>query len=59
MVITEPFQGLVQSFAETLGAPGYHAVVVAHPIASKDARHLEVLAAQVAGAALRQLTPAD
>ena len=59
VVITEPFQGLVQSFAETLGAPGYQAVVVSHPISSKDAARLEVLAAQVANAAVRQLTPPD
>lgn len=56
VLITEPFQGIVASHAARLGAPGYHALVVPHPIWSKDEAGLEALARQVADAAVAQLT---
>lgn len=58
VLITEPFQGIVASHAARLGAPGYHALVVPHPIWSKDETGLEALARQVADAAVAQLTAA-
>ena len=61
VLITEPFQGIVASHAARLGAPGYHALVVPHPIWSKDEAGLEALARQVVGrrrgAADRRLSP--
>lgn len=56
VLITEPFQGIVASHAARLGIPGYHALVVPHPIWSKDEAGLEALARQVADAAVVQLT---
>lgn len=55
MLITEPFQGIVASHAAKLGAPGYHALVVPHPIWSRDEDGMRALARQVAGAAAEQL----
>jgi hypothetical protein len=56
VLITEPFQGIVASHAAKLGAPGYHALVVPHPIWSRDAAGMEALARQVVDAAVAQLT---
>lgn len=56
VVITEPFETLVQSQARNLGIPGYHHVTVPHPISSKDDEHLRDLAASVVAAVRRQLT---
>lgn len=56
VLITEPFQGIVASHAARLGAPGYHALVVPHPIWSRDDAGLASLARQVADAAVAQLT---
>jgi hypothetical protein len=56
VLITEPFQGIVASHAARLGAPGYHALVVPHPVWSQDDDGLEALARQVADVALAQLT---
>lgn len=56
VLITEPFQGIVASHAAKLGAPGYHALVVPHPIWSKDHDGLRALARQLVDAALAQLT---
>lgn len=56
MVITEPFQSLVASQARSLGMPGYHNAMVAHPISSKDNEHLSLLAKSVADSVRRQLT---
>ena len=47
VLITEPFQGIVASHAVRLGAPGYHALVVPHPIWSKDDEGLDALARQI------------
>ena len=54
-MITEPFQGLAASFAETLGMPGYHNVQVPHPIASKDPDALRAIAQRVIATAEAQL----
>jgi hypothetical protein len=58
VLITEPFQGIVASHAARLGAPGYHALVVPHPIWAEDEGGLEALARHVVDAALAQLTRA-
>lgn len=55
VVLTEPFQGLAGSFAQTFGAAGYHGLVVPHPIASRDLQFLRRVADQVADVAVRQL----
>jgi hypothetical protein len=56
VLITEPFQGIVATSAARLGAPGYHSLVVPHPIWNKDADGLRVLARQIVDSALAQLT---
>ena len=40
VVITDAFVGHVARFADALGLPGYPALVVPHPVSSKDAEHL-------------------
>lgn len=44
VVISEPFQGRIAAYAAKLGAPGYGAVVVPHPVASRSSDYLEDLA---------------
>ncbi len=56
VLITEPFQGLVASGAVKLGAPGYQALVVPHPVWGKGPEELRELAAAIADNALAQLT---
>lgn len=56
VLITEPFQGLVASGAVKLGAPGYHALVIPHPIWGKGPDELRDLAVAIADSALTQLT---
>jgi hypothetical protein len=56
LVITEPFQGLVAAFSDTLGMAGYHNVMVPHPIASKDDAQLRKLAGRVVDSVAAQLT---
>lgn len=56
VLITEPFQGIVATSAARLGAPGYHSLVVPHPIWGKDEEGLRALARQLVDAALAQLT---
>ena len=58
VLITEPFQGIVATSAAKLGAPGYHALVVPHPIWGRDEETLQALARQIADTALAQLTAA-
>lgn len=58
MLITEPFQGIVATAAARLGAPGYHSLVVPHPIWARDEEGLRVLARQLVDTALAQLTVA-
>ena len=55
VLITDVFIGNIARFAVTLGLPGYHSLVVPHPVAQKDDDHLQRLASSVAGAACRQL----
>ena len=55
MILTEPFQGLAASFAATLGMPGYHNILVPHPIASKDEIELHHLASRVVDTVVQQL----
>lgn len=57
MLITEPFQTLVASNAVRLGAPGYHSLVVPHPVWGKDEEQLRALARSVVDRALGQLVP--
>ena len=56
MLITEPFQGIVATSAARLGAPGYHSLVVPHPIWGKDEDGLRALAQQLVDATVAQLT---
>ena len=58
VLITEPFQGLVATSAARLGAPGYHSLVVPHPIWGRDEDVLREIARQIADTALAQLTVA-
>ena len=58
VLITEPFQGIVATSAARLGAPGYHALVVPHPIWSRDEEGLRALARQLVDTAVAQLTAA-
>jgi hypothetical protein len=56
VVITDAFVGHVARFADALGLPGYPALVVPHPVSSKDHDHLARLAEGLAGAAAAHLT---
>ena len=56
MLITEPFQGIVATSAARLGAPGYHSLVVPHPIWGRDEDGLRDLARRLVDATLAQLT---
>jgi hypothetical protein len=55
VVITQPFQAVIVSNAAKLGAPGYHAIVVPHPVYGKSPSQLDALARSLAGTALAQL----
>jgi hypothetical protein len=55
VLITEPFQTVVASNAAKLGAPGYHSLVVPHPIWGKDEAALRGLAGAIVDKALAQL----
>jgi hypothetical protein len=55
VLITEPFQTVVASNAAKLGAPGYHSLVVPHPIWGKDEAALCELARSTVDKALKQL----
>ena len=56
VLITEPFQTVVASNAVTLGAPGYHFLVVPHPVWGKDDDELRETSSRIADAAVAQLT---
>lgn len=58
VLITEVFIANVARFAELLGSPGYHSLVVPHPAATKSDEQLQAFAAAVAEAACAQLAPA-
>lgn len=55
VVITEPFQTIVATHAAKLGAPGFHSVVVPHPVFGKTQAELEALAATMVDRAISQL----
>jgi hypothetical protein len=55
VLITEPFQSLVADHAVRLGAPGYHALVVPHPVFGKSEAQLGELADALAARAVTQL----
>jgi hypothetical protein len=57
VVITEPFQTIIASHAAKLGAPGFHSVVVPHPVYGKSDAELQELAQAITERALAQLTP--
>jgi hypothetical protein len=56
VVITEPFQGLVASYATRLGAPGYACVVLPHPVSSRTDSELVTLANKSVASVLGLLT---
>jgi hypothetical protein len=55
VLITEPFQTVVASNAVKLGAPGYHFLVVPHPVWGKDDEELRDLVSRIVDAAVTQL----
>jgi hypothetical protein len=55
VVITEPFQTIIATHAAKLGAPGFHSVVVPHPVYGKTDAELRELAATMAERAIAQL----
>ncbi len=55
LVMTEPFAGLADSFATTLGMPGYHRVMLPHPVATRSLSELGELARAVAATVCHQL----
>jgi hypothetical protein len=55
LIMTEPFQGLAARFAQNLGAPGYPAVSVPHPVATKDDETLDLLADKIADEVVARL----
>jgi hypothetical protein len=56
VVITEAFQGLVASYARRLGAPGYPALVLPHPISSRSHEEILILASKSIPTVLSLLT---
>lgn len=56
VVITEPFVGLVERFARTAGMPGYHNVVLPHPVATRPNDELLALTAGLADQVVEHLT---
>jgi hypothetical protein len=55
VVITDAFVGHVARFAVQFGLPGYHHLVVPHPVSSRDDRQLRRMAADLATTAAAQL----
>ena len=55
VIISDVFIGHVASFAVTMGMPGYHNVVVPHPVSSKNDAQLQAFADRVAAPILEQL----
>lgn len=55
VLITDVFISHVARFSGNLGAPGYHHLVVPHPVATKSDGQLQQLAASVSDAARTQL----
>lgn len=59
VVITEPFQTLIATHAAKLGAPGFHAIAVPHPVYGKTEAQIAELAATMVERAVAQLTTED
>lgn len=58
LLITEPFEPIVASFAPTVGVASYDAVAVPHPVSPLDDDALVKLASSVVDRAVAQLTQA-
>lgn len=58
LLITEPFEPIVASFAPTVGMAGYPAVKVPHPVSSLGDDDLRKLATTVIDEALERLVEA-
>jgi hypothetical protein len=56
VVITEPFQTIIASHAAKLGAPGFHSIVVPHPIYGKTDGEIRALAETMVDRVLVQVT---
>jgi hypothetical protein len=56
VVITEPFQTIIASHAAKLGAPGFHSIVVPHPIYGKTDDEIRALADTMVDRVLMQVT---
>jgi hypothetical protein len=57
VVITEPFQRIIASHAAKLGAPGFHCVVVPHPVYGKTDAEVRGLASTIVDRVMAQLLP--
>jgi hypothetical protein len=58
VVITEPFVGLIDRFATMAGMPGYHSIVLPHPVAARSDEELRGLIDGLADDLVAQLTEA-
>lgn len=56
VLISDVFTAHVASFAATMGLPGYHAAVVAHPVSSKGTPALAAYADAVVDSVVEQLS---
>ncbi len=56
LLITEPFEPVVESFAPTVGMATYPAVTVPHPVSTLDDESLQKLATTIIDEALNRLT---
>ncbi len=56
LVITEPFQPVVDAFAPTVGMDAYPAVAVPHPVSTLDDEALQKLATTIIDQAVTRLT---
>ena len=56
VIITEPFQGLVASNAAKLGAPGYPALVLPHPVWGRTASEIDQFVEGIADDAFQRLS---
>jgi len=55
VLITEPFQTVIATHAAKLGAPGYHSLVVPHPVYGKTDAEIQALAVTLVDTAIAQL----
>lgn len=55
VLITEPFQTIIASNAVKLGAPGYHSLVVPHPVYGRTPQELRQIARSLVDKAIVQL----